>query len=189
MARPSAERTLARQLRAEGWALREIAKHIGIALATASEWVRDVDGPAGTSAPALRYAPLRVWHSGEVRRCSRCELTLPTELFNRYRSGRQAWCRRCFLGYHDANKEAASGRRQARYLLACDFVRDHLESHPCADCGEADPVVLEFDHVQTKRDWVSRLMARGAPLDRIDEEIARCEVVCAARSELRLSLR
>lgn len=50
--------------------------------------------------------------------------------------------------------------------------------NPCTDCGEQDVVVLEFDHVVTKRDMVSTLVARGAPLARLQQEIARCEVVC-----------
>jgi hypothetical protein len=177
MTRPLAERTLARELRSQGWTLRQIARHLGIALATASEWVRDVDGPAEEPGPPQSHRPLVIWRSGEVRRCSRCGLVLPIELFNRYRAGRQGWCRRCFLGYHEANGAAARGRRRERYLRACEFVRAFLERNPCVDCGEADMLVLEFDHVHAKRDWVSRLMARGAALERIQEEIDRCEVV------------
>jgi hypothetical protein len=178
MTRPIAERALARELRADGWSLRQIAEHIGIALATASEWVRDVDGRQVEEGPARTHWPLVIWNSGEVKRCPRCGLDLPLELFNRYGESRQGWCRRCFAGYNRANTDTARARRSERRERACAFVAGFLASHPCLDCGERDAVVLEFDHVGTKREWVSRLTARGAPLSRIQEELELCEVVC-----------
>ena len=46
------------------------------------------------------------------------------------------------------------------------------------DCGIADPVVLEFDHVGEKRFDVGKgFEAYG--WNRVLEEIASCEVVCA----------
>jgi hypothetical protein len=45
------------------------------------------------------------------------------------------------------------------------------------DCGEADPVVLDFDHIEDKIDNVSSIMSYG--LETIKEEIAKCEVRCA----------
>jgi hypothetical protein len=178
MTRPIAERELARGLRADGWTLREIAEHIGIALGTASEWVRDVDVQAAEQEPIRTHRLLVIWDSGSTKRCARCGLVLPVELFSRYRDGRQGWCRRCFTGHHVANGQVASSRRRERYERACAFVADHLAANACVDCGEPDAVVLEFDHVGAKRNWVSRLMARGAPLSQIQEEIERCEVVC-----------
>jgi hypothetical protein len=48
------------------------------------------------------------------------------------------------------------------------------------DCGEDDILVLEFDHCRgEKEDDVARLVMTGAPPDRIQREIDRCEVVCA----------
>lgn len=55
-----------------------------------------------------------------------------------------------------------------------------LKDSRCADCGEADPVVLEFDHVRgTKLDAVSQMVARGSGWGTISTEISKCEVVCA----------
>lgn len=46
------------------------------------------------------------------------------------------------------------------------------------DCGESDPVVLEFDHVGEKTSAIARLVGEGVKLDVVNEEISRCEVVC-----------
>src|SRR4051794_20932041 len=99
MTRPVAERVLARDLRADGWTLRQIAVHTGVALATASEWVRDVDASRAEPEPRRSYRSLVIWTSGETKRCGRCGLLLPLELFNRSTKGRQGWSRSCFLGY------------------------------------------------------------------------------------------
>ena len=56
------------------------------------------------------------------------------------------------------NKEAA--RQRAR-----EYVANYFATHPCADCGESDPVVLTFDHVRdTKRGTVSDMVRDGLGL-------------------------
>ena len=61
-----------------------------------------------------------------------------------------------------------------------DVVRAYLESMQCADCGEDNPDVLEFDHVTgEKRKNVSRLVHEGYSLRTIFYEIHKCDVVCA----------
>jgi hypothetical protein len=54
----------------------------------------------------------------------------------------------------------------------------YLVEHPCTDCGEHDPVVLEFDHVGEKTATIARLVSDGAELGILADEISRCEVVC-----------
>lgn len=172
---------LARRLRGEGWALRDIAEHLDVSLGRVSEQVRDI-GPvhrrtAPDDAPPARRLPL--WTTGEVRRCGRCGFVLPIVLFNRHGAGRQWWCRSCFLGYHATRHAAERETRRGRIERARAFVIDHLARHPCADCGECDPVVLELDHVAAKHALVSTLVGRGVPLARIASELEQCEVVCA----------
>jgi hypothetical protein len=42
------------------------------------------------------------------------------------------------------------GKERIAYLI------EFLSSHPCVDCGETDPVVLEFDHVAEKAFTIGR---------------------------------
>jgi len=61
-------------------------------------------------------------------------------------------------------------------------IRNHLLKNPCVDCGEANTVVLEFDHVGekgTKEFNISDAVRRGLSLKKVEEEIAKCEVRCA----------
>lgn len=51
--------------------------------------------------------------------------------------------------------------------------------NPCVDCGEADPIVLDFDHRGDKVCAVSQMSGRGWSLRRLFAEIAKCDVRCA----------
>ena len=58
------------------------------------------------------------------------------------------------------------------------FVVDVLRRSGCVDCGERDPLVLDFDHLGEKHANVSQLV-RGHGLSTIRAEIERCVVRCA----------
>lgn len=102
------------------------------------------------------------------------------------------WCKQCSREYQaqryrtDRPKmkrqiEIARRRRVAEKQI---YRLRYLESHPCVDCGESDPVVLEFDHVRgRKRAEISALVSSSKSLSslraQLDAEIAKCEVRCA----------
>jgi 5-methylcytosine-specific restriction endonuclease McrA len=58
-------------------------------------------------------------------------------------------------------------------------ITEHLKAHPCVDCGETDPVILEFDHVVGKDFNLSDAARKGVSMKRLKAEIAKCEVRCA----------
>ena len=58
------------------------------------------------------------------------------------------------------------------------WLYEYLLDHPCVDCGEDDPVVLEFDHQHNKELDISRAVNDWSQ-ERIEREIAKCEVVCS----------
>lgn len=64
---------------------------------------------------------------------------------------------------------------------AKEYVRGLKATTPCTDCGQTYPhYVMDFDHVTgTKTQDVSRLMGRGRPIRILEQEIAKCELVCA----------
>ena len=70
--------------------------------------------------------------------------------------------------------------RSVRNRLECrKYVLEHYMTHACIDCGENDYRVLQFDHVNDKRDDVGRLVGSGYPLTTIIKEIEKCVVRCA----------
>jgi hypothetical protein len=63
---------------------------------------------------------------------------------------------------------------------ARDWMRRYLVEHPCIDCGEADPIVLDFDHRRPldKLGTVSDLVSRGR-VQKAKIEAAKCDVRCS----------
>ncbi len=124
-----------------------------------------------------------------MRRCSWCGLEKPLEDFawhRRDRGQRQHHCRPCQAKYrrehYQRNRrryiERSQRRKQELWAERTRLLLDYFADHPCADCGETDPVVLEFDHLRDKRFNIGAKLATHAWED-ILEEIAKCEVVCA----------
>lgn len=60
------------------------------------------------------------------------------------------------------------------------WILRHLKTHPCVDCGETNPVVLEFDHVRGEKDFhIGKASTYNISLRRLQAEIDKCEVRCA----------
>jgi hypothetical protein len=125
----------------------------------------------------------------EIKRCAKCELQLPVERFDSRPNGRWAsYCKACLSLYcrsHYVRNSAAHNarRRAARHkykLRNRAFVLQYLLEHPCVDCGETNPLFLEFDHVlaSEKTENVSTLSAQGRSLQDLIREIQCCVVRC-----------
>jgi hypothetical protein len=127
----------------------------------------------------------RLFPVDAAKRCCTCKQIKPLDEFNKRsaaKDGRQWSCRECNKAYHYAHWERhmsqIKARRKRQREVARAFVVDYLRDHPCVDCGEADIIVLEFDHLRDKHRNVSYLIGVGE-IQRIQEEIEKCEVVCA----------
>lgn len=132
----------------------------------------------------------RIVGATELFICTRCLRSLPAEAFPRKgKDSRflQSWCRECFSAYkaqrHKENhaREVARIHANQRRLKKAnrELLLEYFASHPCVDCGEADPDVLEFDHLRDKRFDVSQMVHTGMSWRAIEAEIAKCDVRCA----------
>jgi len=59
------------------------------------------------------------------------------------------------------------------------YITTYLKTNPCVDCGETDPVILEFDHIKDKDFNISDAARKGVSIKKLKDEIAKCEVRCA----------
>jgi 5-methylcytosine-specific restriction endonuclease McrA len=78
-------------------------------------------------------------------------------------------------------KERARAHSAKQILANRDYIWNYLLANPCVHCGEKDPIVLQFDHVdpKSKKYNVSNLMRNAYCLDTIKAEIAKCQVLCS----------
>lgn len=124
------------------------------------------------------------------RLCRRCGQIRPESEFNfknRVRGTRQPYCRSSSRAqvrqHYRANLEyyAAKRRKRGRELYQDQRRRvlDYLAAHPCVDCGEADIVCLEFDHVRGVKRFSVAAMIGDYAWEAIEAEIAKCVVRCA----------
>lgn len=58
---------------------------------------------------------------------------------------------------------------------------NYLADKKCADCGEADPIVLEFDHQDPKHKFkqISRILSGHYSWNSVLKEIQKCDIRCA----------
>lgn len=100
---------------------------------------------------------------------------------------RAAICRPCKREYDRKFHAKRTAEQKARKLSLQrqrqienrQFMYDYLSEHPCELCGESDPVVLEFDHIdQTTKTKAVSIMTYNS-LEKIKEEILKCRVLCA----------
>jgi hypothetical protein len=99
---------------------------------------------------------------------------------------RDTYCRSCRAEYkqeHYAKNRSryianAAARNAREHERRTQYLLDFLATHPCVDCGEADPIVLEFDHLNDKLFNISAGI-RDRAWAAVLEEMAKCEVVCA----------
>jgi hypothetical protein len=126
-----------------------------------------------------------------MRICTSCSEEKPDDEFgwrSKPKGVRLTKCKSCQRAY--TNKHYAENKPQrraqlkasnaARRIRVRDFIRAMKEEAGCADCGESDPIVLDFDHLRDKEFNISMAAIGGGISEkRLLDEIAKCEVVCS----------
>lgn len=121
--------------------------------------------------------------------CSRCGESeerkfYPSQL-TRYRKGRRietSLCRACHRKFFVAKGNEYMQRFQKRLRAQKrKYLRDFKESKGCAHCGDKRWQVLHFHHTDPniKSGVLNAMAAQNAAWERIDEEIEKCDVLCA----------
>ena len=115
---------------------------------------------------------------------------MPLDKFNKNakrKDGLQTFCRECskiksreyYSNKPDIHKRETK-KNKLRYQRELQkFIFDYLLENHCANCGETNPVYLEFDHLRDKEACVSHAVSRVWSIKRVKKEIDKCQVLCA----------
>ena len=125
----------------------------------------------------------------ETKTCTKCKITKTIENFtfkNTKQNKRHSSCSECtrkavnknYLDKTDYYKYKANINNKSYRIRNLQFTMDYLKTHPCVDCNESDPIVLEFDHLHSKKKGVSQMVSAAHSIKDIELEISKCEVRC-----------
>lgn len=124
--------------------------------------------------------------------CIKCKSSKQLSLFHKLKRNSDGYdntCKQCKSEYDKkyyakrySDSEKVKKRRSLKHAVRIrnrKFIYEYLLSHSCVICGESDPVVLEFDHLDGVDKKFNIGEARECSIDSIKNEIAKCRVLCA----------
>ena len=83
-------------------------------------------------------------------------------------------------GLSSACKACSDAIKNNKIIENQEFVFQYLKLNACIDCGNSDPVVLEFDHIcGEKKMSISRMIYKIRSRKKIIDEIDKCVIRCS----------
>lgn len=134
------------------------------------------------------------------KKCSICKKRKKLSAFNRNRTRKDDLsnvCRECskkrskqyYADNKESHKQVIKKRKEKFKEINRKYVINYLLNNPCIECGEKNPLVLDFDHVRGKKvDNISQMITKPTSLNTIKVEIKKCEVMCAKCHRIKTAL-
>ena len=125
-----------------------------------------------------------------TKMCRVCKVPKDVKCFakkGKWRATICGHCRRIYAAQHYRNNKQAYLRRsklrnpQQRKRIR-EFIVSYKSNKPCSDCSRVYPhYIMDFDHVdpRSKKRSVAKFSGTCCSLERVKEEIEKCELVCA----------
>ncbi len=124
-----------------------------------------------------------------MKTCTKCKLNKSKDSFHRNKrrkDGLSNHCKACRTEYdrdqYQNNSEQRARRRASvdAYKLKYRLWYYSLKNGPCVDCKQVwHPYSMHWDHTENKTFGISQALAKGYSKQKVLNEIAKCELVCA----------
>jgi hypothetical protein len=125
-----------------------------------------------------------------MKKCITCNQNKAEDAFNKGKSYCRKCCKERDRKYYLKNKARRQAGFKTRRMDTKQFIWD-LKNGPCTDCKKMyHPTQMDFDHTSSDKEKdISRLYSSNATKEKILEEVAKCELVCANCHRLRTAKR
>ncbi len=126
--------------------------------------------------------------------CTVCKIEKDDDCFNwknKALSKRQSSCRQCTKEQVDGSRKNPDGSIKKKYTypkqvrarkrIIRKWFNEKKSTLSCISCGFSHPAALDFHHKLPSDKYldVSKMVERGFAYDRIEAEIAKCDVLCS----------
>ena len=125
-----------------------------------------------------------------MKKCIDCKKELNFDSFGKVSKNKDGYsnkCKSCKREYNNnyynnkskLDKIDKYHKQQKRIIKNKQFIYDYLKNNPCKECGESRVVCLDFNHLENKNFGISDGVNKGYSLNKLKEEIKKCEVLCS----------
>ena len=121
----------------------------------------------------------------KCRRCKRLKVDTKFASNSRTLDGLHSWCKDCVKTYDKGryNNRGPSywtGKNRNRIERYRKKLWKYLQKHPCENCDETNPIVLDFAHkTRTSKIANVSLMVTTHSWKNVYKEIIKCKILCA----------
>lgn len=126
----------------------------------------------------------------KLQQCTKCLIKKQISDFafrNKVKQIRHRMCRLCHTKYRRfhylQNKEKYIQKAKRWNVHQREVLKEvifrKLSQSACIDCGEKDIVVLDFDHIASKRFSIAVMFRHRHSVESIEDELQNCVVRCA----------
>lgn len=128
----------------------------------------------------------------KIKKCSHCEKKYKISDFswrikrlnkraNKCKQCTNEYSRKRYIKHGNRYKKSNKANAEKYKKVGRKLVYEFKLSNPCTSCGESNPIVLEFHHLdpKEKRNDVSNMASHGYSVKSIEEEIEKCIILCA----------
>lgn len=81
--------------------------------------------------------------------------------------------------WYTKNKKSEINHVKKRKAKIKKWFKEYKNNLSCKKCGENHPATIDFHHKKDKENQVAQMVHWGYSIDKIKNEIEKCQVLCA----------